>query len=143
LRWWGWIEPLHLPRIEEQLLLAWLLDSPEVSAPARVWAAQLGRHSDRLVPVGDAPSWTARAEGLKRWMGGRPVNADPWRLFPANGGLGTVSTAQILREPLEGRRQILVLDVPERSAGVVLAQHPDRRQKLTDPHLGAEPPDFI
>jgi 16S rRNA (cytosine967-C5)-methyltransferase len=35
-----------------------------------------------LVPVGDAPSWTARAEGLKRWLDGRPANADPWRLFP-------------------------------------------------------------
>jgi 16S rRNA (cytosine967-C5)-methyltransferase len=38
---------------------------------------------ERLVPVGDAPNWTARAQGLKRWTGGRPVNADPWRLFPA------------------------------------------------------------
>jgi 16S rRNA (cytosine967-C5)-methyltransferase len=83
LRWWGWIEPLHLPRIEEQLLLAWLLDSAGLSALAQVWAARVGRPLDRLVPVGDAPSWTARAEGLKRWMAGRPVNADPWRLFPA------------------------------------------------------------
>ena len=33
--------------------------------------------------VGDAPGWTARAEGLKRWVGGRPVTADPWLLFPA------------------------------------------------------------
>ncbi len=32
--------------------------------------------------LGDAPSWTARAEGLKRWVDGRAVNADPWRLFP-------------------------------------------------------------
>ena len=39
LRWWGWIEPLHLGRIEEQLLLAWLLDSTEINAVARVWAA--------------------------------------------------------------------------------------------------------
>ena len=29
------------------------------------------------------PSWTGRAEGLKRWTEGRAVNADPWRLFPA------------------------------------------------------------
>jgi len=82
-RWWGWIEPLHLRRVEEQLLLAWLLDSSEVGAMARVWANRIGRHPDRLVPVGDAPSWTGRAEGLKRWALGRPVNADPWRLFPA------------------------------------------------------------
>ena len=32
--------------------------------------------------AGDAPTWTARAEGLKRFAGGRTVNADPWRLFP-------------------------------------------------------------
>jgi 16S rRNA (cytosine967-C5)-methyltransferase len=83
LRWWGWIEPLHLPRIEEQLLLAWLLDSSELSAMARVWAARIGRRTETLTPVGDAPNWTARALGLKRFMGGRPVNADPWRLFPA------------------------------------------------------------
>ncbi len=50
---------------------------------AKVWAARIGRHPDRLVPVGDAPNWTGRAEGLKRWTEGRAVNADPWRLFPA------------------------------------------------------------
>ena len=68
---------------EEQLLLASLLDLPELSAFGRVWAERIGRSVDRLVPVGDAPSWTARAEGLKRWLGGPAVNADPWRLFPA------------------------------------------------------------
>jgi 16S rRNA (cytosine967-C5)-methyltransferase len=83
LRWWGWIEPLRLRRPEEQLLLAALLDSPELNAFVRVWAERIGRPVDRLVPVGDAPSWTARAEGLKRWLDGRPANADPWRLFPA------------------------------------------------------------
>lgn len=82
LRWWGWIETLHLRRPEEQLLLASLLDFPEVTAFARVWAERIGRPVDRLVPVGDAPGWTARAEGLKRWLGGHAVNADPWRLFP-------------------------------------------------------------
>jgi 16S rRNA (cytosine967-C5)-methyltransferase len=83
LRWWGWIEPLQLPAAHEQLLLASLLDSSEVSAMARRWAVQSGRQPERLVPVGDAPNWTGRAEGLKRWVAGRPVNADPWRLFPA------------------------------------------------------------
>ena len=83
VRWWGWIEPLHMKRVEEQLLLAWLLDSVEVGPMAKVWAARIGRHPDRLVPVGDAPNWTGRAEGLKRWTEGRAVNADPWRLFPA------------------------------------------------------------
>ncbi len=83
LRWWGWIEPLHLGRIEEQLLLAWLLESPEINAVARVWAERARLRPDSLVPVGDAPNWTGRAEGLKRWLGERAVNADPWMLFPA------------------------------------------------------------
>jgi 16S rRNA (cytosine967-C5)-methyltransferase len=83
LRWWGWIETLHLRRAEEQLLLASLLEFPELTAFGRVWAERIGRPVDQLVPVGDAPSWTARAEGLKRWIGGHAVNADPWRLFPA------------------------------------------------------------
>ncbi len=83
LRWWGWIETLHLRRPEEQLLLASLLEFPELTAFGRVWAERIGRPVDQLVPVGDAPSWTARAEGLKRWIGGHAVNADPWRLFPA------------------------------------------------------------
>ena len=82
LRWWGWIEPLRLRRPEEQLLLASLLDSSDLGAFARVWAERIGRPVDSLVPVGDAPNWTARAEGLKRWLGARPANADPWRLFP-------------------------------------------------------------
>jgi len=68
--------------IEEKLLLAWLLDSSELSAMARAWAVRSGRQPEHLTLVGDAPNWTARAEGLKRWMAGRPLNADPWRLFP-------------------------------------------------------------
>jgi 16S rRNA (cytosine967-C5)-methyltransferase len=82
LRWWGWIEPLQLPRIEERLLLAWLLDSSEIGPLAAVWAARVGRRSETLSPVGDAPNWTARALGLKRFVGSRPVNADPWQLYP-------------------------------------------------------------
>lgn len=83
LRWWGWIETMHLRRAEEQLLLASLLEFPELTAFGRVWAERIDRPVDRLVPVGDAPSWTGRAEGLKRWLGSQAVNADPWRLFPA------------------------------------------------------------
>ena len=82
-RWWGWIEPLHLLQVEEQLLLATLLDSPEIDGICRAWASRLGRPFDRLMAVGDAPGWTSRAEGLKRWVGGGPVTADPWLLFPA------------------------------------------------------------
>ncbi len=81
-RWWGWIEPLHLRRAEENLLLAWLLDATEMSPMARVWSSRAGRDPARLFLAGGAPGWTGRAEGLKRWAEGRPVNADPWRLFP-------------------------------------------------------------
>ncbi len=56
---------------------------PELAAIARVWAARIGRRPEALCSVGDAPNWTARAEGLKRFCAGRAVNADPWRLFPA------------------------------------------------------------
>ncbi|HEU5115459.1 MAG TPA: RsmB/NOP family class I SAM-dependent RNA methyltransferase, partial [Isosphaeraceae bacterium] len=35
-----------------------------------------------LIALGDAPSWTARTEGFKRLVGGRPITVDPWRLFP-------------------------------------------------------------
>ncbi len=81
-RWWGWIEPLHLTQVEDQLMLAALLDSKEVDGICKAWAGRVGRPFDRLMAVGDAPGWTARAEGLKRWVGGRPVTADPWLLFP-------------------------------------------------------------
>jgi 16S rRNA (cytosine967-C5)-methyltransferase len=82
LRWWGWIEPLRLVRIEDQLLLAGLLDSGEVHEIFRAWARKAGRDPFRLFTSGDAPNWTARAEGLKRWAEGRAVTADPWLLFP-------------------------------------------------------------
>jgi 16S rRNA (cytosine967-C5)-methyltransferase len=82
-RWRGWIDPLHLQRPEARLLLAWLLDAPTVHPVCRVWARAIGRDPGQLVAWGDAPNWTARAEGLKRWLGGRGVTADPWRLFPA------------------------------------------------------------
>jgi len=82
-RWWGWIEPLHLLEVEDQLMLATLLDSHQVDGICRAWASKAGRPFDRLMAVGDAPGWTARAEGLKRWVGGGPVTADPWLLFPS------------------------------------------------------------
>jgi 16S rRNA (cytosine967-C5)-methyltransferase len=82
-RWRGWIDPLRLQRPEARLLLAWLLDAPSVHPVCRVWARVLDRDPGQLVALGDAPNWTARAEGLKRWVGGRAVTADPWRLFPA------------------------------------------------------------
>jgi 16S rRNA (cytosine967-C5)-methyltransferase len=81
-RWHGWVEGLHAQRLEERLLLSWLLDAPLVHPVCRVWGRAIGRDAGRMVALGDAPSWTARAEGLKRWVDGRAVNADPWRLFP-------------------------------------------------------------
>jgi 16S rRNA (cytosine967-C5)-methyltransferase len=82
-RWHGWVESLRLASLEERLLLSWLLDAPSVHPVCRLWARSINRDAGRLVALGDAPSWTARAEGLKRWVDGRAVNADPWRLFPA------------------------------------------------------------
>jgi 16S rRNA (cytosine967-C5)-methyltransferase len=81
-RWHGWVEPLELQTLEERLLLSWLLDSPNVHPVCRVWGRSIGRDASRLVALGDAPGWTSRAEGLKRWIDGRAVNADPWRLVP-------------------------------------------------------------
>ena len=69
-------------RPEERLLIATLLDSPSVHPACRVWARALGRDPSRLIALGDAPTWAARAEGLRRLLEGRPVTADPWRLFP-------------------------------------------------------------
>ncbi|WP_422926391.1 RsmB/NOP family class I SAM-dependent RNA methyltransferase [Singulisphaera sp. PoT] len=82
-RWHGWLEPANTAPPEARLLLAWLLDSPSIHPVCRVWARVLGRDLTRLNSLGDAPGWTARAEGLKRWFDGRAINADPWRLFPA------------------------------------------------------------
>jgi 16S rRNA (cytosine967-C5)-methyltransferase len=81
-RWKGWIDPLGLRRIEARMLLSTLLDSRAVHPVCRAWARVLGREPDRLIALGDAPSWPARAEGLRRLLGGQPVTADPWKLFP-------------------------------------------------------------
>ncbi|HEX8200178.1 MAG TPA: RsmB/NOP family class I SAM-dependent RNA methyltransferase [Isosphaeraceae bacterium] len=82
-RWRGWIEPLGFNRLEARLLVATLLDAGNVSPPCRIWARAIGWEPDRLFALGDAPTWVARAEGLRRLMQGQPVTADPWRLFPA------------------------------------------------------------
>jgi len=81
-RWKGWIDTLHLDRPEARLMLAWMLDSPAFHPACRIWGKAIGRDADRMVVVGDAPNWTARGEGWKRLNEGRPVSADPWRLFP-------------------------------------------------------------
>ena len=81
-RWKGWVDTLHLDRPEARLLLAWMLDSPGFHPACRIWGKAIGRDADRMVVVGDAPNWTARGEGWKRLNEGRPVSADPWRLFP-------------------------------------------------------------
>lgn len=83
-RWKGWVDQLGvgLDRIEARLLYAWLLDSETVHPACRLWAQAIGRDASRLFPLGDAPSWTARGEGMKRLLDVRAFNADPWRLFP-------------------------------------------------------------
>ena len=81
-RWHGWIEGVKLKKLEERLLLAWSLDAPIVHPVCRVWSRTVGRDPSRIAAMGDAPSWTGRAEALKRWTEGRTINADPWRLFP-------------------------------------------------------------
>lgn len=83
VRWWGWIEPLKLVHVDDQLLLAWLLDGTEIPAVPRIWASKASRDYSRLSTGGDAPNWTARAETLKRFFGDRAVTADPWMNFPA------------------------------------------------------------
>jgi 16S rRNA (cytosine967-C5)-methyltransferase len=37
-RWQGWVESLHFARVEERLLLSWLLDAPSVHPVCRHWA---------------------------------------------------------------------------------------------------------
>ena len=81
-RWHGWVRSLNVLKIEERLLLSWLLDSTIVHPVCRVWGQAIGRDASRLVPMGDAPNWTVRAEALKRWSGGRGLNVDPWKLIP-------------------------------------------------------------
>jgi 16S rRNA (cytosine967-C5)-methyltransferase len=81
-RWRGWIVPLGPRPIEARLLWSVLLDSMRIHAVCRVWGQVLGIEPSRLLALGDAPNWPARAEGFRRMLGGRPVTADPWRLFP-------------------------------------------------------------
>ncbi len=83
-RWRGWIAPL-LPRDSQgvkRLLLCALMDAEEITTILRQWARTSGIEPSRLIALGDAPSWTARAETLKLWAGQPQYNADPWRLFP-------------------------------------------------------------
>jgi hypothetical protein len=57
--------------------------------------------------------------------------------------LGVASPRQIVCEPLQSRRQLLVLDIPERPAGLILSEHGNCREELADSHLRAEPSDLI
>lgn len=81
-RWKGWVDGMNLSRMEHRLLVASLLDTPTITPLCRVWARRLGFENNRLIALGDAPSWTARGESLRRVLDGRPFGADPWRLFP-------------------------------------------------------------
>ena len=81
-RWRGWIDPLNLRTPEARLLIATLLDARAVHPVCRAWARAIGKDPDSLIALGDAPTWPAKAEGLRRLLDGQPVTADPWRLFP-------------------------------------------------------------
>jgi 16S rRNA (cytosine967-C5)-methyltransferase len=81
-RWRGWLEPLGAMPLQRRLLLANCLDSSSISPVCRVWAKALGRDPNGLIALGDAPNWTAKADGFRRLLGGMPVTSDPWRLFP-------------------------------------------------------------
>lgn len=82
LRWWGWLNPLRDSSIETKLLYASVLDARHLNSLARLWAQRLSIPSARLVPLADAPDWTAKTDGFKRLVGGHPATVDPWRLFP-------------------------------------------------------------
>ena len=81
-RWRGWVEPSMPGNVAGGLLLAMLLDGSEVHPACRFWAREAGIDPGRLIPLADAPSWTARTDGYKRIVEGRPTIVDPWRLFP-------------------------------------------------------------
>jgi 16S rRNA (cytosine967-C5)-methyltransferase len=81
-RWWGWIEPLGPMPTAQRLAMGVLMDAPQTTPLARAWARTVGLEADRLLAVGDAPTWTARSDGFKRLAGTRTANVDPWRLFP-------------------------------------------------------------
>lgn len=81
-RWWGWIEPLRLGPIEARLLVAVLLDRPDVPDPCRAWARTIGVDSRCLVPIGGAPNWGRRAEAFRRLVEKPKATTEPWSLFP-------------------------------------------------------------
>lgn len=81
-RWKGWIETMPLESTADRLLAAWILDAPTIHPVAMEWARNTGRDPSKLVALGKAPSWTPRAEGLKRFFNLPTFSADPWRLFP-------------------------------------------------------------
>ena len=81
-RWWGWIGPLEGLSTAERLLLATLMDSGHVHPVVRFWAKMAGRETNSLMPLGDAPTWTAKTDGFKRLTGRKTPMVDPWRLFP-------------------------------------------------------------
>ena len=81
LRWWGWLAPLDAAT-ETRLLLASLLDAREPTPMIRHWAHRNETEKATLLPLGDAPDWTAKTTGFKRILGFEPPTVDPWRLFP-------------------------------------------------------------
>ena len=83
LRWWGWIEPLRLGPIEAKLMVAVLLDRPDVPAPCRAWADTVGVDPRCLVAMGAAPNWGRRADAFRRLVENPRATTEPWVLFPS------------------------------------------------------------
>ncbi|MFO0957874.1 MAG: RsmB/NOP family class I SAM-dependent RNA methyltransferase [Isosphaeraceae bacterium] len=81
-RWKGWVELLGLETIEARLIASVLLESDEVPEACRIWARRSRWDPGRLAPLGDAPTWHARVDGLRQLLGEKPPSGDPWRLFP-------------------------------------------------------------
>jgi len=81
-RWKGWVDRLGERKMEPRLFASCLLDSEALHPVCRYWAKSGGDDPDRMIPLGDAPSWTALAEGFKRSLAGENFSADPWALFP-------------------------------------------------------------
>lgn len=81
-RWKGWVDRLNERRMEARLFASCLLESTNLHPACRFWAKRLGIDPDRMIPLGDAPGWTALAEGFKRSLASPTFSADPWALFP-------------------------------------------------------------
>jgi 16S rRNA (cytosine967-C5)-methyltransferase len=81
-RWYGWLKG-HSQRLAEwPLLLGSVLESDKIDDTHRAWARRCNLAPERLLALGDAPSWVVRGEGYRRLVGSSRANVDPWSLLP-------------------------------------------------------------